>query len=267
MLHRYSPPSKKVSELNLKLNKLGYRVPHTDTFTLETEASIRHFQTENGLANDAIVGTRTQRALDQASERTLDQASEIEDIAPIPLLLSVPYFSQRDNLYEPGSTCNITSLAMLMAHKTQAFGINKEHQLEDSLYKELHSEKALTYFKHRYPVLEKQGYDPENVHAMLVWVAKQQGFKPTYSTYSIGDFYKILSNDKPMLVTGNFTGAGHIVTIVGYTCNMDFIVNDPWGDWNTGYKEKDGEHVIYKKEAISEVLKFGEKKIALTLST
>jgi uncharacterized protein YvpB len=45
---------------------------------------------------------------------------------------------------------------------------------------------------------------------------------------------------------------GHIILLVGID-DYDYIVNDPFGNANTNYKDKNGAGVIYPKELIKKV--------------
>jgi len=49
-----------------------------------------------------------------------------------------------------------------------------------------------------------------------------------------GQIKESIDNDFPVIVSGKFTAGGHFILIVGYD-NYNWIVDDPYGDWNSNY--------------------------------
>jgi len=119
--------------------------------------------------------------------------------------LSVPYFYQYHNAYEPGSTCGLTSAAMVLKHWGK--GVTP-----DSLY--------VKYGK-------AQGQSPGN----LANLYRAYGLEAT-STYAATDsaIKAHIDAGRPVVVHGYFTGSGHIVVLVGYD-STGWYVNDPAGKW------------------------------------
>ena len=65
--------------------------------------------------------------------------------------------------------------------------------------------------------------------------------------------YSCIEKSPVVLGTDKMAGlpGGHIILVVGVTAEGDLICHDPYGDANTGYKEKKGEYVVYRKDWIT----------------
>lgn len=241
MLKR-SATGPEILSLKDKFRSLNIMMTGSDVFDHYTEAAVRYFQSLNGLTKDGIVGPRTLAMLDTATP--LPTA-----VNPISWIANTPYLSQRDNEHVPAGTCNVTALAMVLAfHGLKV----DEGQLEDALFEELESKEGRAYFEKNFPTLVKQGYNARNVHGMLGWLAKKHGFQWKYTE---GLSWKDMSAwAKPMITSGAFTGSGHVVCITGMTICSDLVIHDPYGDWNTQYKNRDGEFRVYNKEDMEQIL-------------
>ena len=125
-------------------------------------------------------------------------------------ILSVPYFYQYDNANEPGSTCGITSAAMLVNYWFP------DHATPDGFYQD--------YGK-------PQGQSPGGLAQLYRW-------EGLYSTHTYGasrdDIRGHIDAGRPVVVHGNWTGAGHVAVIIGYD-GSGWLANDPAGDWDTCY--------------------------------
>jgi hypothetical protein len=134
--------------------------------------------------------------------------------------LDVPYFYQYDNANEPGSTCGVTSAAMLLNHWDPG------SVTPDGLYR--------AYGK-------AQGQSPSGLAQLYAW----EGLYADHGTSGTrAELRAHLDAGRPVVVHGYWTSAGHIVVIVGYT-DTDWIVNDPAGDWYTCYGCGPADHVEY----------------------
>lgn len=134
--------------------------------------------------------------------------------------LDVPYFYQYDNTHEPGSTCGITSAAMLLDYW------NPGSVTPDSLY--------VDYGK-------SQGQSPYGLAALY----EAEGLYADWTTSGTRDALRAhLDAGRPVIAHGWWTDAGHVVVIVGYD-DQDWIVNDPAGDWYDCYGCGGGEAVRY----------------------
>lgn len=216
-------------------------------FDFAIESAVLHFQREEGLLDDGIVGEKTWNALMQSPEA----ANKLE---PIQFNNYIPYFSQRNNANHPNGTCMDTSGAMVASY----YGItssDKNKQLEDELFEMETSKEGMDYYRKNFPSAASK-YNVWNIHEMLDWALKKKGLKARTSyTAKDQEVFDYVKNNGPVIISGWFTGQGHIVVISGYTLDGDFIVNDPYGDWNTGYKSNNGEYRIYNKNKMENVWK------------
>jgi len=124
--------------------------------------------------------------------------------------LGVPYKSQLDNAFNPGGSCNATSLAMAL----EFLGVKHtgSGQLEDAIYEQL----------------QASGVHPGTASAMVVIVEKY-GKKDNHNGVATDDdIRKHLDKGKPVVIHGDFTRSGHIICVIGYNAK-GFIVNDPYG--------------------------------------
>ncbi len=119
--------------------------------------------------------------------------------------LTVPYFYQYFNANEPSATCGITSGAMLLNY------YNK-NVTPDGLY---------TRFG------KAQGQSPEG----LAYIYRQYGLSAQY-TYTGNEamIKRQIDAGRPVVIHGYFTGAGHILAVIGYN-STGWVVNDPSGLW------------------------------------
>lgn len=248
--------SEDVEILAKALRESGFNISlNYPNFGLEMEAAVRYFQEEHGLKKDGIVGEQT---WDKLLRRDPIQPKLIN---PIKWVAQTPYYPQRDNEYNPHGTCNVTCLAMVLSYHNVR-PQRSETQLEDELYLRLQEPDAQAEFVRSYPSLAKKGYKPRHVHGMLRWLAQQYGFYARFDSNVLrGQMEEWGTEHGPMILSGKFTGSGHIVTLVGQTICNDFIVHDPYGDWNTAYRSHQGAYRIYNREAMERVLS-GDSKFA-----
>jgi len=120
--------------------------------------------------------------------------------------LNVPYFQQKDNVFEPSATCGNTSGSMLISYHLGS------KVTPDSIYK--------SFGKSR-------GQSPEG----LAYIYKAFGLY-SYATRqgTRAEIKAHLQKGRPVVVHGYFTPNGHIITIIGFT-ETGWIVNDPAGEW------------------------------------
>jgi uncharacterized protein YvpB len=159
---------------------------------------------------------------------TMRRGSQVFDPLPKQIELNVPYFSQRDNPRFYWSTCNVTSIAMVMYYygeRSQWGG-----QLEDEL---------LQWCFNRY------GEGCQTDHTVLAELIRAYGYKHSFSTTRRwSDIDNELINRRPVVIAGDFTATGHIATVIGYN-SQGYILNDPWGDALTGYSYTEGRRLVY----------------------
>ena len=146
--------------------------------------------------------------------------------------ITVPYRTQLDNEIDPFSTCNVTSVTMVMlyhGYKEQG-GI----QLEDSLSRILfNNHLSRNNPEHLAILFNRTGL----FHDQFLYKASWESIKK-----------EILEN-RPVIVHGYFTRFGHIVVIVGFSeGTQEWVVHDPYGEYFIGgyNKGKDkGKNVRY----------------------
>lgn len=159
----------------------------------------------------------------------LKRGGKIFNPFPPQVEMNIPYFSQRDNPRSPGSTCNVTSIAMAFYYlglRSKGYG-----QLENELLQW---------------VINRYGHDQQTDNNILAELIKAYGFKN--SSFSTQRKWAEVKNElisrRPVVLGGDFTASGHIVCLIGFT-PQGFIVNDPWGDALTGYTDFNGRKLLY----------------------
>jgi hypothetical protein len=157
---------------------------------------------------------------------------------PIPnyVELNVPYFSQRDNPRFYWSTCNVTSIAMVLYY----YGVRSKNggDFVDELL-----QWCFNY----------GGEGSQTDHTVLSAMIRAYGFKTSFSTTCRwSDIKSELINRRPVVLAGNFTATGHILVPIGYN-SSGYIVQDPWGDALTGYSDTEGRKLIYPYDYLDQV--------------
>lgn len=114
-------------------------------------------------------------------------------------------------------------------------------------------------------IMAQQKLDPHNESAYIwiVWkmVLKKyltDGGKNGTVVYmdgncSLENLYKALDVCPVIVGTYKMGGlpGGHIILVTGYTDECSFICHDPFGNANSGYKDKNGENVVYSKDYLT----------------
>ncbi len=226
-------------------------------FGVWTEAALYVLQHGEGLGADGVVGPATAARLADPS-RPACFSGTVPTLTYIP---DVPYFAQRDNLHRPDGSCNVTCLAMALAHH----GVRPAApggDLADQLYEEIASPEGMEYFKTQDPDIFKLGLRANTVFDMLVWASRRHGCDSSFSeTRTMDQLYGEIAAGRPVILSGAFTGSGHIVLLIGVTATFDLVCHDPWGDWMRGYRgaggadKGDGHARIYEKDHVMQVLR------------
>jgi hypothetical protein len=205
---------------NQKANLTTAQIYGLDSYSLTGT----HFQVTLN-ENVAPVGTK---GFVFAPHVTLMQGSKPIVITPQRKLLSVPYFSQRDNPRDPYVTCNVTSIAMVLYYH----GIRSQsgEQLEDELYQW---------------VIDRYGANARTDNTVLTQLYNAYGFRGGFSTSRTwAQITAELIANRPVVIGGYFTHGGHIICIIGFD-TKGYIVNDPYGDALTGYTQTEGDGLNY----------------------
>lgn len=128
--------------------------------------------------------------------------------------LGMPYLSQLDNIYHPSGSCNATSIAMALMF----LGVQKKNASEKDLGNEIFAQ--MQELSH----LGIPGAPP-----VMIEMVQRYGKKDDFDGNASDDaIKKWLSEGKPVVVHGVFTGSGHIVAVSGFN-SQGFLVHDPWG--------------------------------------
>lgn len=129
---------------------------------------------------------------------------------------TVPYFYQYANALLPGSSCQNTSLAMVLAHYgypgkpddiTAAWGT-------------------------------KQAQSPAGLAQVFNAEAQQLGIPQRLVAHTDGviqDVRALLATGKPVILHGYFTSYGHVVVTLGFD-GAKYVVHDPAGRWSESFK-------------------------------
>lgn len=168
----------------------------------------------------------------------------------------IDYHSQRNNLIVPFESCNTTSAIMALKQARIHVPEVEGRQPEDVLSELLRTNEAYDEMKIRAPwAFDFTGpvYPPQQVHTMLEWgVNKYIGEDvDTFGTHWVREDLLaeinlgggvILSGVFPMNNRGELR---HIVSLAGYSRNGEWlwIIDDPYGNWHTGYKDQHGNNV------------------------
>jgi len=182
------------------------------------------------------------------------------------LILKHKYFSQRNNAddlatknNEAYTTCNVTSLVIGLS----CLKINKQPM---ELFQQANSDKFISIAKKIGAWTDEyiKGKKLNQVWVVLEKLADEIIGKESGGTFgsewlTLNDITDYLDKGCPVLVGGSFTHGGHIVCIVGYN-DRGFIVADPWGNWESDYKNIDGDNCLYHYEKIRTVLSGNQKK-------
>lgn len=163
---------------------------------------------------------------------------------PNDIVLEVPYFSQRDNERSPGGTCNVTSYSMVLDYYHAPRKAVKDKQWEQR-------EDELEAF------IQANG-KVRHSHEALAWAGRQYGLDCRFGMNRTWDEIRAeIRAGRPVIVSGQFTKSGHIIVIIGLRGN-DFIVNDPWGNALTGYKNRNGAGLVYDFDYMERTVKDGK---------
>jgi len=186
-------------------------------------------------------------------------------------MLCTQYYSQRNNKILPLSVCGTTCLAEYLSWLNHKF--NKSYECDDDKVFEILNSTAMidkaqkligvgeTYIKeyltkredNKTTKIDESKFNFTN--QFMIMLCECGSFitnNEVNFSYGYKDKEKIkelIDNDTPSIIAGKFTGAGHYVMIVGYN-DTDWIIDDPYGDMKSGYKNANGAKCFY---SISEV--------------
>jgi hypothetical protein len=185
-----------------------------------------------GTSTDDAAGFALTYTFQQTGERTLHAVGldvagsalgeswltvEVTPGGPEPRdLPDVPYFYQVDNDLYPGSTCQNTSVAMLLAW----FGWAGEPDDITALWGKDHAQE---------PVGLAEVF---NSYAMAMGIPQRL---VAHVDGTIDDVRTLLAEGRPVIVHGYFTAYGHVLVTLAYD-GSTYTVNDPAGRWSEQFQ-------------------------------
>lgn len=154
----------------------------------------------------------------------------------------VPYFDQYENSLHPGSSCQNTSVAMVLAH----FGWTGQ---PDDITREWGKDYAQS---------------PSGLANLFNEMAGRSGINKALTPItngSIEDFRTLLRQGKPTIVHGYFTSYGHVLVALDFD-GTHYTVNDPAGCWSETFKGgygwcptgKTGRSIRYPKQVFESAI-------------
>lgn len=173
------------------------------------------------------------------------------------------YHSQINNKRYPMSTCNTTSAIMALKANGISFKYPEEMQPEDYLTMILETKEAYDKLYKDFNWAVKDGYSPREVHGMLEWGINKlvgENIDMFTTNSSLKEVLYRIHKGKASLMTGRFTKTGHVICVVGFSTRqssidsfesfdmdlMDYvIIDDPYGDYHTGYKNHRGNNIYF----------------------
>lgn len=163
---------------------------------------------------------------------------EDEDVThPTPLVLNVPYYSQRDNQKDPMRTCFSSSCAMLLKF-LKPNSITGDDQYIQTVY----------------------NYGDTTAASAQISALASYGLKAEFrQDFGWSDIDSQLVRGIPVPIgilhhgsVSNPTGGGHWIVIIGRNeDNTKYVVNDPFGELdlvNGGYVSTNGKNLLYSKK-------------------
>jgi uncharacterized protein YvpB len=166
----------------------------------------------------------------------VQQPSEPQAYDEFPL--DIPYFYQYQNQLSPGVTCQNTSIAMVLKH----YGWR-------GIPDQITSEFGKNYAQ-----------SPAGLADVFNTLSSRSGLSKKIvpnTSGSLEGLKRELDQGNPVIIHGYFTGAGHVVVVVGYDQN-GYWVNDPAGKWSQNFKggypnayqePNVGKKIYYRKSA------------------
>lgn len=128
----------------------------------------------------------------------------------------LPYFYQYANALYPGSSCQNTSTAMVLA----LYG-----------WKGRPDDITRRFGKH-------QAQSPAGLASVFNTLAAEAGLSRRLRAHTDGTVSAVralLKAGKPVIVHGYFTGSGHVIVLSGFD-GAAYTANDPAGRWNQAFK-------------------------------
>lgn len=160
---------------------------------------------------------------------------------------NLTYYTQRNNWGDSYSECFPTSMVMAMVNN----GVEK---VDPTLRKFMIDDLFAHFIELTYRSKEAKYYWDKEKDSCIKWLNKSPYFNNSskhYVAWIEGATYEQICKEidegyTVVLGTYKLGGlkGGHVLTVVGYDENRNFILYDPFGDPNTNYKSKNGKGVL-----------------------
>lgn len=177
------------------------------------------------------------------------------------------YHSQLNNRHVPRWSCGPTSAI----NSLRAAGITLPDtggaQPEDALVELLTTPEAYDRMDAENPGYRAQGYEPYMVHSVLEWGVNRfigRAVDVFSTNWTLRHLLIQILEGRTLVMSGPFTGSGHMVSVVGVTVAEhdwgedysrfdlgrvgEVIVDDPYGDYHDGYRSPHGNGIRFSLE-------------------
>lgn len=181
------------------------------------------------------------------------------------------YHTQRNNQVIPLTSCNTTSAIMALKASGISFHFPVGMQPEDHLSELLLSEEAFEKKRRDYPWAKN--IPPNQVHGMLQWGINKLAGKNVDQFKTNGNLREIiwrLFHRTALIAHGTFDKHDHMVCVVGFqstqhewdlakpkdidlSCIEAIIIDDPFGDYRTGYKDHHGNDIKMSLDEFNDI--------------
>lgn len=186
-----------------------------------------------------------------------------------------PWQDQRDNHLFPNGACGPTG----SINALHAIGLEMPHagfeQEEDFFTDWLEKPAAVDYMYKHYPFAKGSTIRPRHFGEILAWGVNQI-MKPVVGAdvafrkpRTLVEMAQAIFRDQSLVVSCNFTSAGHFIALCGVeiaddVANLEelkesdilaFFCDDSWGNYNTNYKDRNGNNVRYAVHILRDMMK------------
>lgn len=184
------------------------------------------------------------------------------------------YHTQRNNKLFPYRVCGTTVVANTLSHlghKDKKFYVHDDDSVFESLHDDEMIRKAMAYIQegekwiHHYlndkRYMDGKETEYNHLNNVMIMLAEVGSYLTNYDYVfkmkyrSMEEILEALYDDEvPIIMSGDFTKSGHYVLIVGENLreNGSLVFHDPYGNWNTGYKDHNGNCVEYTMKDLME---------------
>ena len=176
------------------------------------------------------------------------------------------YHTQLNNRRVPYWSCGPTSAINALRAADYELPNTGSQQPEDALTEFLTSEAAYAIMDLQSPWYRANGYEPYMVHAVLAWGINEfmgRDVDTFQTTWHVKDLMQIILDGGALIMSGEFTTTGHMISVVGFEYTdkeiglmlehfswrkvLKVIVDDPFGNWHTDYRSRAGNGIRFSR--------------------